>query len=76
MEDLLRESFDIVIDKATLDVFYCQKEEDPWSPSEAVKIPVTETLQQIYRVLGRQSVQLCRFWRTTLSKAAAVNVSM
>ena len=76
MEDLSRESFDVVIDKATLDVFYCQTEGDPWSPSEAVKIPVTETLQQIYRVLGRRSVHLCHFWTTTLSKAAAVNVSM
>ena len=47
----MRESFDVVIDKATLDVFYCQNEEDPWNPNEAVKIPVTETLQQIYRVL-------------------------
>ena len=51
MADLTSGSYDVVIDKATLDVFYCQDNEDPWNPSEAVKIPVTETLRQIYRVL-------------------------
>ena len=56
MTDLEDGSFDVVIDKGTLDVFYCQNAagstpEDPWNPSEAVRQPVLDTLRQVYRVL-------------------------
>jgi hypothetical protein len=42
--------FDVVIDKATMDVVMTDNE-DPWDPSDAVKERAAKVLRNSYRVL-------------------------
>ena len=50
--DLLKSrTFDVVIDKGTLDVFFCEKDCDIWDPSSEIRTNVGRTLEQVERVL-------------------------
>lgn len=44
--------FDIIFDKATLDVFLCDKNEDPWNPSERAKSSINQELSEVSRLLS------------------------
>jgi EEF1A lysine methyltransferase 4 len=51
MDSLCTASYDVVIDKATLDVFFCQPNVDLWHPDSTVAQPILETLTEVQRVL-------------------------
>ncbi|CAG9335385.1 ECE2 [Blepharisma stoltei] len=47
------EEFDVVIDKATMDVLQCDIE-DVWDPSDEVKSRISQFYQNVYQVLKNQ----------------------
>lgn len=53
MNELPSQSYDIIIDKGTLDVFLCGKDEDVWDPSSKARDDVNQELDQVNRLLSK-----------------------
>lgn len=59
MSDIKEDTFHVVLDKATLDVFFtASPHDDPWNPSAPIRKSVLETLTQVQRVLKRDAKSL------------------